>query len=56
MAREVFVCIECGEQGAEQWGYCKKCGPVQVMCLDDWARKQEQPKEAEVEEVKKSKK
>ena len=41
MAKEVFVCVQCGKQGAEQWGYCKDCGATQVMCLDDYAREQE---------------
>jgi hypothetical protein len=45
MAREVFICVKCGEQGATQDGICKTCGPTQVMCLDDWARKQEAEQE-----------
>jgi predicted ATP-dependent serine protease len=49
MAREVFVCQKCGEQGAEQWGFCHNCGPTQVMCLDDWARAKE--REVEIQQL-----
>lgn len=38
MAREVFVCKKCWEQGATQDGICANCGPTQVVCLDDYAR------------------
>ena len=32
-----MVCEECGEQGLDpEVGICPKCGPVRMMCLDDW--------------------
>lgn len=49
MVREVFVCTNCGKQGAKKSGECKKCGPTQVMCLDDFAREQEKrPKKDQI--------
>jgi predicted ATP-dependent serine protease len=49
MAREVFVCLKCGKQGAEPWGFCTVCGAVQVKCLDDYARAQEAAEPTEEE-------